>query len=1068
MSCPLGCDGPCNDDGTCSACTPNFEGARCDACIPGKYGENCSMNCNYQNCRCTDLNGCDSCKTGFAGTFCMKCEAAYYGANCNISCPTGCRGGTCMRNGACIECNTGYYGEQCNANCSKGCRDAVCHRNGTCACTDNFTGTKCIECVEDKYGDNCQHECSDGCSTLSCDKEDGSCVGGCKNGLYGMNCSQKCTDIENGCLKCSQLNGTCLVCKTGFYPSENGACTTCNGNCNNELCNAETGKCIKGCAEGFWGYKCDVRCSSYCGTCQQGSGVCDSCKDPTVHGLYCNESCNSSCYENKCDQGNGHCSNGCNGDFFGNMCQFNCPVNCQQRGVDTRCTADGICKFSCVDGYEGDDCSKAVKSQGAAIAGGVTGGVVVIIGVLVALFFFRRSKNKQNGNTTFKAYTADEENKEPNERTYYNEGQLKRESTNSNPAGTRSPANKPTSKELQTSAYIVTASEHEIDLEIDANHDEENTTDVYCNNSVALQNSKISVDVLVQFIDSLTEDDTRAVFEKFPQGLIKPYIHSQRSENMPRNRYKGIYPYDDSRVKFQDGHSDYINASFIDGYKKRKEYIATLGPMSQQLGDEFEPFWLMVWQQNVEKIVMVTNLIENASPKCEQYWPNVSTSKMYGEFKITCHSEDMYAEFTRRALTVTRSSEERTLYHLHFTCWPDKGIPDDVTALIEFRQRVLNTPTTYIGPTVVHCSAGVGRTGTYIALDILTKEGEAEQMVDIPACVANMRQNRPNMIQTCEQYQYLQKAVVYSLTFNCTPIKAEHFQQYMKTTKRTDLNRQFQQLQHTVEQRSKQEANAVKRNKQHLAKNRANADIPGDDNLPRLYLGLVTGSSDYINAVYIHSFKEKRRFLVVQTPLPETVTDFLTLVVQENCSCIVSFEPDMDKQRNVGIYYPAENMQVLQKGSFEISSSRETRKPYYAIKSLTIRHKRATGRPSEKTLSHMQFTEWDEMKNVPRSIEHFLTFLNDVEEKGNKDGPILLHCFDGAGRTGLFCVVSLLLQKMAIEHEVSVLNAVRKVKAMRRLAVPNLDQFIFCHESVLEFLRAFDKDVYANFAGSNE
>ncbi|WAR18030.1 PTPRG-like protein, partial [Mya arenaria] len=90
------------------------------------------------------------------------------------------------------------------------------------------------------------------------------------------------------------------------------------------------------------------------------------------------------------------------------------------------------------------------------------------------------------------------------------------------------------------------------------------------------------------------------------------------------------------------------------GYKKRKEYIATLGPMSQQLGDEFEPFWLMVWQQNVEKIVMVTNLIENASPKCEQYWPNVSTSKMYGEFKITCHSEDMYAEFTRRALTVTR------------------------------------------------------------------------------------------------------------------------------------------------------------------------------------------------------------------------------------------------------------------------------------------------------------------------------------------------------------------------------------------------------------------------------
>ncbi|WAR18032.1 PTPRK-like protein, partial [Mya arenaria] len=241
-----------------------------------------------------------------------------------------------------------------------------------------------------------------------------------------------------------------------------------------------------------------------------------------------------------------------------------------------------------------------------------------------------------------------------NERTYYNEGQLKRESTNSNPAGTRSPANKPTSKELQTSAYIVTASEHEIDLEIDANHDEENTTD---------------------------------------KMIPELYLRNFRKDSLSRI-------FTPKEVKTCQGTD---TREFIHGYKKRKEYIATLGPMSQQLGDEFEPFWRMVWQQKVEKIVMVTNLIENASPKCEQYWPNVGTSKMYGEFKITSHSEDMYAEFTRRALTITRSSEERTLYHLHFTCWPDKGIPDDVTAIIEFRQRVLNTPTSYKGPTVVHC-----------------------------------------------------------------------------------------------------------------------------------------------------------------------------------------------------------------------------------------------------------------------------------------------------------------------------------------------------------------------------
>ncbi|XP_052762074.1 receptor-type tyrosine-protein phosphatase mu-like [Mya arenaria] len=739
-------------------------------------------------------------------------------------------------------------------------------------------------------------------------------------------------------------------------------------------------------------------CPSNCETCHQESGICNACSETTAHGLYCNKSCSSSCFESKCYQTNGYCLNGCSGSLYGDLCENDCPEHCQQSGTRTSCNSVGECIFGCIDGYKGGDCTVKKEPAVEAIAGG-TVGLFVIIGV-IAIFLFRRriirlhtlERLKRNSTTAFQAEHVDDKN-EANEPI----GRNTRNTTESKQQSHRQPASRSSSLKQPASAF-------EIDVEIDNDDIRgiQSTTDVYYNNSVALQESKVSVDGLVEYVDSLSQDEIRAAFDKFPQGLIKPYVHSQRNENLPRNRYKRIYPYDDCRLKIQDGDTDFINASFIDGYKKRKEYIATLGPMSQQLGDDFEPFWRMVWQQNVEKIVMVTNLIENGSSKCEQYWPNVGSSKMYGEFRITCHSEDMYAEFTRRSLTLIRSSEERSIYQLHFTCWPDKGIPDDVTAIIEFRQRVLNTPTTYKGPTVVHCSAGVGRTGTYIALDILTKEGETEGAVDIPGCVVNMRQNRPNMIQTWEQYQYLHKAVVYSLTCNCTPIKAEQFQQYMKTTRRGDLNRQFQQLQHTVEQRSKQEANAVERNKQHLAKNRANADVPGDDNRPRIYLGLTSGSSDYINAVYIHSFKEKRRFLVAQTPLPETVNDFLILVVQENCSCIVSFEPDMDKQKNVGIYYPAENMQALQKGSFEVSSSRESRERHYAMKNLKIRHKKAAGRLSEKTLSHMQFTEWDEMKNVPLSVENFLTFLNDVEEIANKqkDGPILLHCFDGAGQNG--------------------------------------------------------------------
>ncbi|XP_052763604.1 receptor-type tyrosine-protein phosphatase alpha-like [Mya arenaria] len=140
---------------------------------------------------------------------------------------------------------------------------------------------------------------------------------------------------------------------------------------------------------------------------------------------------------------------------------------------------------------------------------------------------------------------------------------------------------------------------------------------------------------------------------------------------MSRNRYKGIYPYDDSRVKIRSScGSDYINASFIDGYKKPKQYIATLGPMFQQLRD-LSLFWKMIWQQRVEKIVMVTNLIEQGSAKCEQYWPNPGTTKKYGDIMAENRSEDEFAEFTRRAFTVTMDTDKRTLHQLHFTCWPD-------------------------------------------------------------------------------------------------------------------------------------------------------------------------------------------------------------------------------------------------------------------------------------------------------------------------------------------------------------------------------------------------------------
>ncbi|XP_052763758.1 receptor-type tyrosine-protein phosphatase kappa-like [Mya arenaria] len=1124
ISCSVGCvNGLCEKNGTCS-CHPNFYTNKCDTCVDRKYGEICNQTCSV-GCTtsfCDRTNGHCECLPNFSGNKCDQCKSGFYDQSCNLHCSDNCIGDICSRyQGKCtLGCVDGYSGDNCTTHCDKPCASCLqsersycesCH-NGysgpTCRCPPNCkcsvaadvctsckdgyvnTGkqcmcqsqycseTECDRCVNQTFyvDDNACCECPGNCKDGTC-KSGPECIYGCIDGFYGRDCSQSCSFLNDNCKRCNQTYGKCLECNMGFYPHDNGSCISCNSNCLNGHCSSNIGTCLIGCKDTFWGDKCDIQCNLNCETCAQDSGNCNLCIDRSFHGRFCNESCSAFCFERKCDKGTGHCLNGCNGTFYGNLCKTHCPANCKESGAVKICNDDGNCKYGCVDGYEGNDCSR--KTDGSlvgAIAGAVSGGVVLIVAVAVAFFFFRRrttrkpasSQNKGNGNVTFQPSITDEKNKKSQDRTYYNEGQVKRESTKPIPTISRPPANKPNAAKHQVSTHEETAFESEIDLEIDdeRNGALENSSrgdQTYYNElGSSTIKSKVHINQLVKYVDGKTYDAFSAEFEKFSSGLVKPYVESQKRENMSKNRYKGIYPYDDSRVKVtSSGGSDYINASFIDGYKKPKQYIATLGPMSQQL-DDFSLFWKMIWQQRVEKIVMVTNLIEHGTPKCEQYWPNPGVSKMYGEIKVESRSEDEYAEFTRRALTMTMGTEERTLHHLHFTCWPDKAIPDDVTAMIEFRQRVQSTPSTLNGPTVVHCSAGVGRTGTYIALDILTKEGEAERAIDIAGCVHKMRLNRPNMVQTVEQYQFLHTAVVYSLTFDCKQIKGENFDQFMKQHTSKELNSQFKRLQHTVEKRTKDEAIAVERNKQHLSKNRANADIPGNENRPRLYLNLKHGASDYINAVYIHSFRIKKRNLVAQTPLPETVIDFLTLVVQESCSCIVSFEADMDKQRNIGIYYPAANQDVLKQGTFQVSCSREEKKTFYAERTLTIQHK-GVGTSTERTIPHLQYTDWDETNNIPRSTTNFLSFLNVIENvtKQSGDGPILVHCLDGAGKSGLFCVVSLLLHKMAVEHEVSVLNSVRKVKTMRRLAIPNQEQFSFCHGCVSEYLSSFD--VYANF-----
>ncbi|XP_052764455.1 receptor-type tyrosine-protein phosphatase kappa-like [Mya arenaria] len=444
-------------------------------------------------------------------------------------------------------------------------------------------------------------------------------------------------------------------------------------------------------------------------------------------------------------------------------------------------------------------------------------------------------------------------------------------------------------------------------------------------------------------------------------------------------------------------------------------------------------------------------------------------------YYVSCLNEDEYADYIRREFTISKGRETRELHHLHFTFWPDKGVPEEVTGIVEFRQRVQNIPSEFDGPVLVHCSAGVGRTGTYIALDILTKEGESEGSIHIPGCVINMRHDRANMIQTTNQYDFLYRALVCSLSDISKPVRGKYFRQYMKQMGDEDINGQFQELQNVLGKTSNNEMHAVEEKREIKGNIRPFPDIPdafmeyiaADRNIPCLLLNSTPGASGYINAVYIDSLKARNRFLVVKSPTKDNVIGFLRLLYQENCSCVVSFETSKDKQKkpNVGFYYPADN-HILKEGMFQVSCSVKENKGYCSKRLLTITHNGTNG---QRSVPHFGFNAWDNTSDVPKSSKDFLDFIRSVDatlRETSTRGPVLVHCLDGSGKSALFCVVSILLEKMDIYQEVSVVNTIRKVRSRRKSAIPSKEQFEFCHECVLSYVKSFEYSQYANFTTS--
>ncbi|CAK8684485.1 unnamed protein product [Clavelina lepadiformis] len=246
-------------------------------------------------------------------------------------------------------------------------------------------------------------------------------------------------------------------------------------------------------------------------------------------------------------------------------------------------------------------------------------------------------------------------------------------------------------------------------------------------------------------------------------GVDQSTSEAIKLENYTKNRYKkNILPYDITRVKLEmigdEPGTDFINANYIPGYKQEKEFIATQGPLPTTKED----FWRMIWEQNSRTIVTLTQIVEGERVKCDHYWPYNNEPVVMAGIAVKLVVESTSKDWIYREIMLSRNSEQRLVTQFHYTAWPDHGVPEtaeDLVKFVRYFQTQVSREARDCGPITVHCSAGVGRTGTFIAMDRLLQHMKDHDYVDIFGIVHEMRRHRMSMVQTDKQYILLHEMV---------------------------------------------------------------------------------------------------------------------------------------------------------------------------------------------------------------------------------------------------------------------------------------------------------------------
>ncbi|XP_072179871.1 receptor-type tyrosine-protein phosphatase kappa-like [Diadema setosum] len=559
------------------------------------------------------------------------------------------------------------------------------------------------------------------------------------------------------------------------------------------------------------------------------------------------------------------------------------------------------------------------------------------------------------------------------------------------------------------------------------------------------------------------------------QMLKNSQLHSwtvaSKEQNKTKNRFKNIIAYDHSRVVLEivngDPHSDYYNANYIHNYRGEKGIIASQAPNEASLTD----FWRMVWQENVETVVMVTALTQNGKDQCTQYWPEKSRSITIGNFSIFLSEEHTFSDHAIRELVIKtgRGEEKRTVTQFHYMSWSKKEVPVDYTTLLDFVEAVLHHHTTMPlskrnRPMLVHCSAGAGRTGTFLTLYNMLFMMRETGKVDIFGFVNQMRENRIKMVDTQDQYLFIYHALLEVYLLGQTNIPVSQFKKRVFTlnrvdpkTKKTNIQLEYELLDSLA---PVPPSNAFRGGEmpQNKNKNRFPDILPLDTKRPCLFSEGLEDSTDYINASLMNTFTEEGVFVVTQAPLPNTVVDIWRLVFDWKCPVIVMLNELDPSDGTCPQYWPNEG--TLQMGSLNVARVGSSSGLHFVRDTFTVSRK-----GESVSVTQFRLFGWSAASNKlrsPMSLIHLVRAVQEAVKTVYTSGPVIVHCINGTGWSGVFCALWSVIDKCQRKNTVDIFHAVKNLRANRPNMVESLDQYKLCYDAMSKYLESQQESAYMN------